>query len=283
MVFKDYYKILELTTPKVTQEEIKIAYRNMAKKYHPDINAGHDEIIKDITEAYKTLSDLEKKKKYDKLWISYVGRAKNSNVTYKQGKKVLSIMDELSSIFFGTVLEEKKEKVKEDNNEYINLNITMEEAYLGTTKVLVRNSKEIEVVIPSRTLNNTNITLKGKGKKIGKTKLKSNLVVTVSYNENESNYKKEGLNLVKKIELNPSDLVLGTKLEEDIYGEKISLIISKNTPNGKKFVLKNRGFKSKTEQKGDVILKIVAKIPEEVTKTEEELYQKLNEIEKEKN
>jgi curved DNA-binding protein len=59
MVFKNYYKILDLETSHVSIEEIKQAYRQAAKKYHPDLNVGDtlaEEKIKDINEAYKTLS-----------------------------------------------------------------------------------------------------------------------------------------------------------------------------------------------------------------------------------
>ena len=56
MTFKDYYKILGIDNIKVTNEEIKTAYRNQAKKFHPDINKeSTGEIIKDINEAYKIL------------------------------------------------------------------------------------------------------------------------------------------------------------------------------------------------------------------------------------
>lgn len=63
MIFKDYYKILGLNTNKVTPEEIKVAYREQAKKYHPDVNIGNsnaEERFKDINEAYKVLSDNRK-------------------------------------------------------------------------------------------------------------------------------------------------------------------------------------------------------------------------------
>lgn len=58
MIFKDYYKILGLDTNKVNVEDIKIAYREQAKRYHPDVNIGDikaEERFKDINEAYKTL------------------------------------------------------------------------------------------------------------------------------------------------------------------------------------------------------------------------------------
>ena len=81
MIFKDYYKILGLETNKVSVEEIKIAYREQAKKYHPDLNAGdnrYEERLKDINEAYKNLSDANTRRKengYEKrnfkcfIWI----------------------------------------------------------------------------------------------------------------------------------------------------------------------------------------------------------------------
>ena len=71
MVFKDYYKILELKTNRVSSEEIKNAYRLAVKKNHPDLNVKDklaEEKIKDINEAYKILSDSSAKRKYDRIW-----------------------------------------------------------------------------------------------------------------------------------------------------------------------------------------------------------------------
>ena len=79
MIFKDYYKILNLDTNKVTESQIKIAFREQAKKYHPDINnQSHqsEERFKDINEAYKVLSNSSSKRKYDRMWNSKVGRKK---------------------------------------------------------------------------------------------------------------------------------------------------------------------------------------------------------------
>ena len=60
MIFKDYYKILGLESNKVSLDEIRVAYREKAKKFHPDINVGNSEaeaIFKDVNEAYRILSD----------------------------------------------------------------------------------------------------------------------------------------------------------------------------------------------------------------------------------
>ena len=66
MIFKDYYKILGLESNKVSNEQIKEAYREKAKKFHPDINVGNSEaeaIFKDVNEAYRTLSNSNLKRK----------------------------------------------------------------------------------------------------------------------------------------------------------------------------------------------------------------------------
>ena len=84
MKFKDYYKILELDTNRVTIEEIKAAYRKQAKRYHPDVNVGSklaEEKIKDINEAYKVLSDVTSKRKYDRTWNCNVKNMKRKQKT----------------------------------------------------------------------------------------------------------------------------------------------------------------------------------------------------------
>ena len=81
MIFKDYYKILGLENNKVSTNEIKTAYREQAKKYHPDISSEtefSEERFKDINEAYKVLSDATARRKYDRMWNSRVGHKKKN-------------------------------------------------------------------------------------------------------------------------------------------------------------------------------------------------------------
>ena len=89
MIFKDYYKILGLDTSKATNEEIKLAYREQAKKYHPDINSNNrfsEERFKDINEAYKTLSNTSTRRKYDKMWNSRIGKKQKNRGQAKKEK-----------------------------------------------------------------------------------------------------------------------------------------------------------------------------------------------------
>ena len=71
------YKILGLKSNRVNAQEIKSAYKEQAKKYHPDLNGGNrkfEERFKDINEAYKVLSDSVSKRKYDRIWYSNVSK-----------------------------------------------------------------------------------------------------------------------------------------------------------------------------------------------------------------
>ena len=114
MIFKDYYKILGLESPKATIDDIKTAYREQAKKYHPDVNVGNknaEERFKDINEAYKTLTNQATKRKYDRMWNAHIGRRKNKA---KQNKEQKTTRQELLSVLFG--LNTKKEEKDSENS-----------------------------------------------------------------------------------------------------------------------------------------------------------------------
>ena len=94
MVVKNYYKILDLETSHVSIDEIKSAYRQAAKKYHPDLNVGDslaEEKIKDINEAYKVLSVPSSKRKYDRMWNSKFGKGKKAFTSKSQKGAIIDM------------------------------------------------------------------------------------------------------------------------------------------------------------------------------------------------
>ena len=110
MVIKDYYKILGFENNKVNIEQIKNAYRDQAKKYHPDVNKNNcqaEERFKDIGEAYNTLSNDKQRRKYDRLWYYYIGRKNKQNQKYRDAK-----VKDFMNLFFG----DKKPEETEDVN-----------------------------------------------------------------------------------------------------------------------------------------------------------------------
>lgn len=175
MLFKDYYKILELDTSKVTLTQIKSAYRKVAKKYHPDVNVGDrlaEERIKDINEAYKVLSNASTKRKYDRMWNSNMSRKikKEEHAKREQG----SVFSEFFNMFFGNIdvkehnSEEKKSPIKGENVE-TEIKISISEGYFGQDKKISLKSidgkdKVITIKIPAGIKDGEKIRLIGLGK-----------------------------------------------------------------------------------------------------------------------
>ncbi len=158
MIFKDYYKILGLETNKISEEEIKVAYREQAKKYHPDVNVGNknaEERFKDINEAYRVLSDANAKKKYDKMWNNYVRKSKSKSEGNTSER--VSALGDLVKMFLGTI-DNKKQKfnssaiqsentAKKGENIETEIDITLQEAFWGknkkiSLKTVNRNNKK---------------------------------------------------------------------------------------------------------------------------------------------
>jgi len=146
MIFKDYYKILGLQTNRITENELKVAYREAAKKYHPDVNnkeSFSEERFKDINEAYKVLSNPNTKRRYDRTWVSNVG---NKKKTYEQSSREKgSIINDFMGMFFGNITEKniiedianrnKKEAVKGEDIE-TEIDVSIEDSFYGKEKMI---------------------------------------------------------------------------------------------------------------------------------------------------
>ena len=161
MIFKDYYKILGLETNRVTMSQIKVAYREQAKKYHPDVNISskkNEEIFKDVNEAYRVLSNQSSKRKYDRMWNHNVGKAKK-NVAYEESKRSKgSVFSDFFKMFFGADLDNEKEDVqdKKKSNKVVNIILIICSSLLAlivagiaiVAIVYPKMSEKVEVVVP---------------------------------------------------------------------------------------------------------------------------------------
>ena len=172
MVFKDYYKILGLETNKVSLNDIKIAYKEQAKKYHPDVNGGsrqYEERFKDINEAYKTLSSPISKRRYDRIWNKNVG-AKQRNKAYQAESRGEAIW----KMLFGNIFDSSKKKketkgaIRGENIE-TEINISLEDAFYGRQKQIGLRTvdgkiKTFKIDVPPGIQNNERIRLIGQRK-----------------------------------------------------------------------------------------------------------------------
>ena len=139
MIFKDYYKILGLENNKVNINEIKVAFREQAKKYHPDVNSNNfsEERFKDINEAYRVLSDNNSKRKYDRIWYSNVGRKIEKQKDKQERERKADFLGVLfghsSNINTENIKTKNKIPIKGENIE-TEIEISIEEAYYGLDK-----------------------------------------------------------------------------------------------------------------------------------------------------
>ena len=285
MVVKDYYKILGFDNNKASIDEIKIAYRDLAKKYHPDVNSNNkkaEERFKDIGEAYNILSDSKKKRKYDRLWSYYIGRKKKQNVEYKDAK-----IKDFMELIFGEK-KETQEKVKtkgepqrgEDINTEISATIT--EAYFGankeiTFKVIDGGSKKINVKIPAGIRNNEKIRLIGLGKEGKNGGKNGDLFIRIKIKDN-AGLRLKGIDLYTDLPISPWESVLGTTVNLQGIDDTIEIEVPKGIQSGEKIEIENQGYKDGKGGRGKLIVETKIMIPKVMNKKELELFKQLNEI-----
>ena len=289
MKFKDYYKILGLETSKVTNHEIKVAYRDAAKKYHPDLNVGHriaEEKIKDINEAYKILSNTATKKKYDRMWNSNVGRKKKKEENNKN--KIDIKFSDFWAMFFGVADEEKKTKsstnkipVKGENVE-TKIDLSIEETFYGCEKkISLRTTngkmKTFNVKVPAGIRNNEKIRLIGQGKKGINGGKNGDLLIEVNI-ENNKNYRLQGIDIYTKLKITPWEAALGTKSTLSTIDDTTSIYIPQGIESGEKVRIQGKGYKDGKGGRGDLIAEVMIVVPKKLSNEEKKLYTKLSEI-----
>ena len=288
MKFKDYYKILELDTSRVTIEQIKIAYRKQAKKYHPDVNVGNklaEEKIKDINEAYKILSQPSTKRKYDRTWNYNVGRLKRA----KQ-KTSGEMAGEFFEMFFGNSdikeeIPEAKLKPQKGDNIETGINISLEDGFFGSEKKIVLKdiegkSKAITIKVPAGIQNGEKIRLIGQGKEGINGGKNGDLYIKVNIEDNKK-YKLNGTDLYTIIPITPWDAALGTKTKIlSIDDSKTQVYIPNGVQSGETIEIPQKGYKTTDGQRGNLIAQIKIVVPDKLTAEEKEMFKKLKEISK---
>lgn len=286
MVLKNYYKILDLETSHVSIDEIKQAYRQAAKKYHPDLNVGDnlaEERIKDINEAYKVLSTPASKRKYDRVW----------NSKFSKGKKAFSGKDEKGTIlnmFLGNIentenkeKSRKKRPVKGENIE-TEINVSIYDALYGLEKQISLKSidgkvKKITVKIPEGIRNEEKIRLIGLGKPGKDGGKNGDLLIKIKI-ENNQKFRLKGYDIYTDLFLTPWEAALGTRVNIETIDDETKVYIPQGIQSGEKIRIPNKGYKANKDTRGDLIAEVKIMVPKQLTNQERETFKKLNEISK---
>ena len=293
MVFKDYYKILGLESSKATLDDIKIAYREQAKKYHPDVNVGSksaEERFKDINEAYKILTNQSTRKKYDRMWNSHIGRRKNKA---KQNKERKVTRQELLSVLFG--LGNKKEKEQESTkkeektpqqgeNVETEVQISVVEGFFGLTKSISLRTvegkmKTFKINIPAGIRNGEKIRLMGQGRPGKNGGKNGDLLIKINMSEDKE-YKLVGSDIYTTVNICPWEAVLGTKISVNAIDETIGVFIPQGIQTDEEIQIEGKGYKDSKGGRGKFIIRVKIMISKNISEKERDLYKEIKKISK---
>jgi curved DNA-binding protein len=304
MEFKDYYEVLGVDK-KASSDEIKKAYRKLANKYHPDKNPGNkdaDAKLKEINEAYAVLKDSEKRAKYDNLGSSY-HRYRNTGGTpndfnwndwYQQsgsggGYQDMgdffssagnNVSDFFEKIFGGTNQRTtKRTSGRRGANIESVIEISLEEAYNGTSRQFEMNGEKINLKIPKGIDNDRKLKLSGKGQPGAAGN--GDLFITVKIIESEI-IRRAANDLFMDHHIDLFTALFGGESTMSLFGKSVKINISAGSNSGRVLKLKGLGFNdySNPEIRGDLYIKIMIDLPDKLTEDEINQFRKMLSIRK---
>ena len=299
MKYKDYYAILGLQKS-ATADEIKAAYRKLARKYHPDVSKEKDAEakFKDVAEAYQTLKDPEKRAAYDQLGTYQPGQEFRPPPEWQQhfGDAQFSFDDvDLSDLFeaFGggrARAGRRGEKVPLRGQDYeVIAHITLDQAYHGAEVNLDltvpeydergfvhRVQRAFKARIPKGATDGQRLRIPGKGGKGLNGGPDGDLYLNIEL-EPHPLFRVTGHDLYIDLPLAPWEAVLGTTIELPTPGGAVSLRVPPGTRAGQHLRLGKRGLPRPQGGEGDLFAIVQIAVPAAVSAEEQALYRQLGE------
>lgn len=310
MEYKDYYKILGVSKT-AGEEEIKKAYRKLAMKHHPDRNPGDksaEEKFKEINEAYEVLRDPQKRARYDQLGESYhqwrqMG-GQPGNFNWEQwfsgapgGARTTQVdMEDLfggmggfsdffSAIFGGMGADTMRSssttrRARQPQNVEHPVQITLEEAYRGTTRFLQVDNRRIEGKIPPGAQTGTRIRLPGGGP-VAPDGQKTDLYLVIEVLP-DARFERKGNDLYSEVSIDLYTAVLGGQARVNTLSGEVMLTIPPGTQPGQKIRLAGRGMPHLRSPQtfGDLYVTVKVQIPRQLNERQREVFEQLRALEK---
>ncbi|MFL5808970.1 MAG: DnaJ C-terminal domain-containing protein [Flavisolibacter sp.] len=302
MEFIDYYKILGVDKNAST-EDIKKAYRKLARKHHPDLNPNDKEAHKkfqQINEANEVLSDPEKRKKYDKYGKDWQHAEQFEKARAQQGHHANSgrfnfgggnfdggnfsegDFSEFFESLFGRSNANSRSQAKYRGEDYqAELNLSLKDAAVTHQQTLTVNGKNIRITIHAGIENGQKIKLKGYGGPGVNGGPSGDLYISFQI-ETDPQFKRLGYDLYTTTEIDLYTAVLGGETTIETLSGKLKLKVAAGTQNGTKVRIKGKGFPvyKKEGESGDLYVTYQVKIPAHLTEKEKELFTELSNLKK---
>jgi len=285
--FKDYFKILGISR-NATDKEIKNAFRDLARQFHPDLHPNDmkaESEFKEINEAYEILSDQNKKKSYEE-YLNYWFKNRDVNSRDFDRKNndqnfddffsdLLKRFSDVGQEIYSNISSENKDKLLNLDAEF-NLQITFLEAFNGTKKTLLVNDERIEIEIPKGIKTGSKILIKNKGNILSSKSKRGDLLIEVSV-KNHPIWTVKGLDIYADLPISLDELALGANIMvASPRGDKYLLIPSGSLPE-QKLKLEGQGFQS-LDAKGDLFFTLKLQLPAKWSDEELELLEKLRSV-----
>jgi curved DNA-binding protein len=293
MKYKDYYEILGVGRD-AGDDEIKKAYRKLARKYHPDVSIDPkgEEKFKDVSEAYKTLKDPEARAAYDNLGKHQPGEDFRPPPDWGQGFGAgeFSYEDiDLSDLFaaFGGG-RQRGGAIPIPGQDYeVTAPIAIEDAWRGTELELNLSVPEIDARgrrrrvphtfkarIPRGVTDGERLRLKGKGGKGMNGGPDGNLYLNIEFTPHPI-YRADGHDLYLDLPLSPWEAALGASVDVPTLAGPVRLKVPAGTNTGKKLRLAGRGLPKRGSAEGDLFAIVQIVVPSQPTEREKTLFKDL--------
>jgi curved DNA-binding protein len=290
--YKDYYKILEVPRD-ASEEVIKKAYRKLARKYHPDVSkeANAKERFQDVSEAYETLKDKEKRAAYDSLGSYRPGQEfrppPDWSERFGQQKFSEDFGDiDLSDLFaafgggFGRSAGARRGfrrggAVPIPGEDYeVTVRITLEEAFAGTEREFRIGNQSVRARIPRGASDGERLRLRGKGGPGVNGAPPGDLYLVISLMPHAL-YKANGRDLDLEVPVAPWEAALGAQIEVPTLEGIVKMKLPSGSKSGQKLRLAGKGLPKPGGGAGDLYAVIMLVVPGSLTERERQLYEQL--------
>ena len=295
--FKDYYQVLGIKK-NAGADEIKRAYRQLARKYHPDLNPGDKKAearFKEVNEAQEVLSDPEKRRKYDQYgqyWsqMGQGGAAPTGNpgvnvdfggFDFGQYGTFEEFINEMlgrgatrSTRGYGASARSTGYGNVSAQDSEASLTLSFTEAFHGTQKQFLLGNETVKVRIPAGAKSGSRLRIKGKGQFSSLSGQRGDLYLNIQLQPHPL-FKFQGDNLQAEIPITPEEAVLGAEITVPTPDGKVELKIPAGVDSGQSLRLKGKGWYKSTSQRSDLMVKLKIVTPKDLSQTEREYYEKL--------